>query len=206
MKKCLECGKETNNKKFCSVICSCRYKAKISHKRAIKKYYENPNYCLECGKIIKVKKKERPAGTRRRKFCSRSCSAIYNNKNKIKKRFCLNCGKEINSKKYCNSSCQSKYQNKKYIERWLEGKENGISGNSISGRIRNFMLKEANYKCSKCGWNEKNLITGNIPLHIHHIDGNYKNNAYENLRVLCPNCHSLTSTFGALNYGNSKRR
>ena len=34
---------------------------------------------------------------------------------------------------------------------------------------------------------------------IHHIDGNHYNNEESNLQLLCPNCHSLTPTFGALN-------
>jgi DNA-directed RNA polymerase subunit RPC12/RpoP len=40
-------------------------------------------------------------------------------------------------------------------------------------------------------------------LEIHHIDGNYLNNTIENLQVLCPNCHSLTLNYKALN--NSER-
>ena len=36
-----------------------------------------------------------------------------------------------------------------------------------------------------------------IPLEIHHIDGDCTNNKMENLQLLCPNCHSLTSNFGS---------
>lgn len=42
-------------------------------------------------------------------------------------------------------------------------------------------------------------MTGKVPLEIHHIDGNYLNNNISNLQVLCPNCHSLTSNYKALN-------
>ena len=35
-----------------------------------------------------------------------------------------------------------------------------------------------------------------ISLHVDHIDGDYTNNTLENLRYLCPNCHSQTKTFG----------
>ena len=49
--------------------------------------------------------------------------------------------------------------------------------------------------------------TKNIPLEIEHKDGNYKNNKEENLILLCPNCHSLASTYkGAnINHGRKKR-
>lgn len=43
--------------------------------------------------------------------------------------------------------------------------------------------------CNKCGitdWNSKKLL-----LHIHHIDGNCKNNNLDNLEYLCPNCHNI---------------
>ena len=32
---------------------------------------------------------------------------------------------------------------------------------------------------------------------MHHIDGDCTNNKMENLQLLCPNCHSLTSNFGS---------
>ena len=51
------------------------------------------------------------------------------------------------------------------------------------------------YKCEICGWGEKNIYTGNVPLEIHHKDGNYLNNIESNLQVLCPNCHSLTNSY-----------
>lgn len=52
-------------------------------------------------------------------------------------------------------------------------------------------------KCS-CGlgtiWNGRPLV-----LQIDHIDGDFLNNCKENLRFLCPNCHSQTETFGSKN-------
>ncbi|MFB6632139.1 HNH endonuclease signature motif containing protein [Streptomyces sp. NPDC056362] len=34
-----------------------------------------------------------------------------------------------------------------------------------------------------------------LPLEVDHIDGDWRNNAIENLRLLCPNCHSTTDTY-----------
>ncbi|GAB7048084.1 HNH endonuclease signature motif containing protein [Catenuloplanes indicus] len=39
-----------------------------------------------------------------------------------------------------------------------------------------------------------------LKLHVDHIDGDFLNNTAENLRFLCPNCHSQTAT-----YANRKR-
>lgn len=47
-----------------------------------------------------------------------------------------------------------------------------------------------------------------IPLELDHIDGDRYNNALENLRLLCPNCHALTPTNSGKNigkYGGSGR-
>ncbi|WP_326590331.1 HNH endonuclease signature motif containing protein [Streptomyces sp. NBC_01294] len=34
-----------------------------------------------------------------------------------------------------------------------------------------------------------------LPLEVDHIDGDWRNNRPENLRPLCPNCHSTTDTY-----------
>lgn len=49
------------------------------------------------------------------------------------------------------------------------------------------------YKCSICGistWQNKPLT-----LQLDHINGDNRDNRIENLRLLCPNCHSQTGTF-----------
>jgi 5-methylcytosine-specific restriction endonuclease McrA len=56
----------------------------------------------------------------------------------------------------------------------------------------------------ECGWDKINPITNNVPIELEHIDGDSTNNSLENLKLLCPNCHSLTPTFGALNKGNGR--
>ncbi|MFA5052706.1 MAG: HNH endonuclease signature motif containing protein [Parcubacteria group bacterium] len=47
--------------------------------------------------------------------------------------------------------------------------------------------------CEECGWN-KRTKEGYLPLELDHINGDHRDNRIENLRVLCPNCHSLKPT------------
>lgn len=126
---------------------------------------------------------------------------------------CINCNDSFEDqkrsvRKFCCRDCATKYKAKIYIADWLDGKVSGhIKPNyRISGYIRNFLIDEADHKCSLCGWGVMNPISEKIPLHIDHIDGNASNCVRINLRVLCPNCHSLTPNFGALNIGNSVRK
>lgn len=110
---------------------------------------------------------------------------------------CKNCNQEIpNRNIFCNNNCQNQFQTKKKISDWLNGKNFLRSdGLLIPSWIRKYLLDENNYKCSECNWGELNPYSNTIPLEIDHIDGDSKNNIKSNLRVLCPNCHSLKKTF-----------
>ena len=74
----------------------------------------------------------------------------------------------------------------------------------LKSTVRKLLLERADFKCSMCGWGKKNQFTNTYPLDIDHIDGNSLNNNLENLRVLCPNCHSLTPTYKGANKKSSR--
>lgn len=71
-----------------------------------------------------------------------------------------------------------------------------------SNHLRKRLIKEHVFeeKCSKCGLTK--WLNKKIPLQLDHKNGNNRDHRIENLRLLCANCHALTSTFA----GRNKRK
>lgn len=163
--------------------------------------------CLECGKILE--------GRWQKKFCSRSCSTSYKNKKKgttyndneleiaIKNSFSIsqtlknlnltNCSdnyptirREIKRLNLDISHFKGRGCNHdKKLKNWDEYKTNSA--------LKKQLVKYYGNKCQKCGidsWFGKQIV-----LELHHIDGNGDNNNIENLKLLCPNCHSQTNNW-----------
>lgn len=84
----------------------------------------------------------------------------------------------------------------------------GVARKSASGvwtkrKLRVYLLNTYGDQCCVCGtseWQGKKLS-----LHLDHIDGNHANNERSNGRLLCPNCHSQTSTYTGKNLTNPSR-
>lgn len=66
-----------------------------------------------------------------------------------------------------------------------------FSLHALKRRLFSADLKKS--KCEECGW-EKRSEDGRIPIELDHINGDRHDNRLENLRILCPNCHSLKPT------------
>ncbi len=121
---------------------------------------------------------------------------------------CLCCEKETARAgyTYCSNACQLEYQRQDYLKNWKEGKVSGLQSLGIvSVHIKRFLRKKYDDKCCLCGWSKINPKTGVVPLVADHIDGNWRNNVEINLRLICPNCDSLTATYAGLNRGNGRR-
>lgn len=92
----------------------------------------------------------------------------------------------------------SHFRGQRSIEKLLS-----LRPNEPKGHLREALIKLGRvYKCEKCGlgdhWqNEKLTLT------VDHINGNRYDHHKENLRFLCPNCHSQTSTFAWKNAKHS---
>ena len=146
------------------------------------------NKCLTCNKK-----------TNNPKFCCSSCSAKTTNKipKRIKKiSYCKLCNKETSSYKqiFCSKRCRGKFtiqQNFKLMEQKLKP------------FTKDYLLYKLGNQCQRCkitDWNNEP-----ITIQLEHIDGNSENNTKENLTLLCPNCHSQTTTYAAKNKGNGKK-
>ena len=120
------------------------------------------------------------------------------------KSICKNCKKEFSytpsqsTGTFCGIECMGKYKTtitfEKNKEKFFKGK--------LSNRpaIKKILTEEFGYKCAVC--NISNWQNVPLTLQVDHIDGNSDNNLPDNLRLLCPNCHSQTDTYKG---GNKKR-
>lgn len=109
---------------------------------------------------------------------------------------CINCNNILkkNATKFCCKKCEKEYSYKQYIFSWKEGQQTGTINKkpTPSKHIKKY-FKEIEQKCSSC--NITHWKNNPILLEIDHIDGDRYNNSIQNLRLLCPNCHSQTDTF-----------
>lgn len=124
-----------------------------------------------------------------------------------------NCNKEYKKGKnslgiYCSNLCQQEVQYNKRIIDWKNGLLAGYVGQTkqLAIWLRKYMLEKHNYSCQECGWNKRHPIDKNPLVEVDHIDGDAENCKEENLKVLCPNCHSETPTFRARNKNSSRNR
>jgi len=159
--------------------------------------------CLNCNGKFEVLK------TDVKKFCGSSCAASYNNRIYKRKHEvsvkCKNCNKEISNyrgkRKYCVGNCRGEFEKKQKFELIKNG---NISLDS--SWYKRYLIEKHGEKCMECGWCERSKYSNRIPIELEHVDGDSENNDLKNLKLLCPNCHSLTPTYKALNKGNGRHK
>lgn len=138
-------------------------------------YERNPNTkCIACKKDIY----KRPAQIKSsRVFCSQTCYG----KSCRKEVACIICGTLILgglNKKTCSRSCSNK--NRVGIKYGMMRPNDKIKKQEI---IKSRLIETRGMKCEVCGYSKYNI------LHIHHKDRNRQNNSFDNLELICPNCH-----------------
>ncbi len=192
IKEILGCSKST-----ISYYCGDKQKEKTNIRNKLYKSLKKENKVLP-----KKEKKNKNDKIKKEKYRFKNCL------------ICNNLYKPYSKRQQCCSlSCKSIFQNKirydTFIKNWKENKISGGKGDKqghgcVSNYVRKYLFEKYNNKCSNCGWSERNIFTNTIPLEVEHIDGNCMNHKEDNLTLLCPNCHSLTSGHST-SKGNGRR-
>jgi hypothetical protein len=141
------------------------------------RYKRKPNaHCKICNKRI-YRRPSQIELTGGNVFCSNTCYG----KSCRDERPCVICGKMILSslhKKTCSRACSNK--NRVGITYGIKRPNDKVRAQEI---IKKRLIEIRGMKCEVCGYQRYEI------LHIHHIDKNRSNNDFDNLELVCPNCH-----------------
>lgn len=141
-------------------------------------YKRNPNInCIVCNRPIY----RRPIEIQKnngRAFCSLACYGIFCRKENP----CIVCGSLILAsahKKTCSRSCANKHR--AGIKYKLNRPKDKVKSQQA---IKIRLLRERRNSCERCAYNKYEI------LEVHHKDRNRNNNDFNNLELICPNCHA----------------
>lgn len=188
---------------FCTHRCAATYNNVGVNRHSNIELVENP--CNKCNSVVYVKNMNKiPMCDSCKKFTPdyklKKALGVYD----VGCKTCLVCNAVLSnvSSIYCSIKCSSKHRSQLFFENYVKKQD---SAKYVSKNVRKTLIEQNDNKCSICGWGEKNPYSNTFPLIIDHIDGHPENNILSNLRVICPNCDSLTSTYKGLNKGNGRK-
>jgi len=150
------------------------------------------------------------------RFCSVKCARGFSTKNKredISKKVSQKLkGRLINPQNLFTSDHPVNLRRSTFIKKAklrFEDEEArfgaGLFIPPTSRKAKFLLIRLRGPKCEKCNWSGTHPVTGRTIIQLDHINGDAANNHISNLRLLCPNCHAMTPTFGSLNNGNGRK-
>ena len=187
--------------------------------RAVNHPAPEPNVsCKWCGLDI-----YRPPGRMRDSgvyFCNTTCqndAAKYLEEYKTgpertgsRKEPCVYCGVEMvyrGKSETIHKECAKRMT----IDKWLSG-DNSVTlyrarstgqYKETKKFVKQYLLETRGDSCESCGFDKK-APDGRSIIQMDHMNGNCFDNRPENLKLLCPNCHAMTPTYGSLNKGSGR--
>jgi len=117
---------------------------------------------------------------------------------------CKNCSTNFkhgysHSGQYCSKMCEGIYRSNEHKRKFFSGL---LEKRIDRPTARKYLAEERDYKCEVCSLSD---WQGNpITLHVDHLNGDPSNDHPDNLRLICPNCHSQTEFLGGANKGRGR--
>lgn len=192
MKLCSECGGalpkgSRADREVCSVEC-----------KSVRSYRLRRHTWKTCAR--EECRKEFRTRSPSQAFCGRSCARRSSHRSGRGDRRqmieCGVCGRLTSNEKHCSRQCAAEARSVAALRGWLAGESSAsYKDGRLTDAARSFLMQEAGHRCARCAWHEVNARVGLPVLHVHHLDGNLRNNFRSNLVVLCGNCLTLTESF-----------
>lgn len=169
--------------------------------RNIEIYDAHPKLCKACKVPIPYKKRQND-------FCTRTCSATFNNAGVIRNytdgkrctKKCANCGTATINVKFCSQKCSGEFRRSTVLRLWLNSTY--TVGCKLPLEARKYIYNRQGGKCAICGLSS--WLGKPMPLLLDHIDGHSENSYENNVRLICGNCDMQLPTYKARNMGNGR--
>ena len=197
---------------FCSRSCSSFYHSRL---RRVK---PEPNAnCSHCGKAIYRK----PSHLTKTDtfFCDKDCQVAAQRSGTFRTgvqptgltlKMCQKCNRPLSYKSRKTTTMHRECKAQHTVEQWLSG-NNDVTlyiddktnmPKDTKPFVKKYLLETRGDRCEECGF-DKHGPFGSI-IQMDHVNGDCFDNRPENLKLLCPNCHAMTPTYGSRNRGSGR--